>query len=78
MDDLEKDLESEKAATIDTHLTAERLQKLNEPGVNKDVGGVNKSGFLTDDKLQSIMSFLDEVQVADRISEVEQVSNLRF
>ncbi|KAJ8318528.1 hypothetical protein KUTeg_003619 [Tegillarca granosa] len=72
MDELEKDLESEKAATIDTHLTAERLQKLNEPSVNKDTGGVNKSGFLTDDKLQSIMSFLDEVQVADRISEVEQ------
>ncbi|XP_041362383.1 centrosomal protein of 131 kDa-like isoform X2 [Gigantopelta aegis] len=54
----------------DTNLTMENLEKLNSP---KD--GLSKSGFLTDDKLQSIMSFLDEVQVNDRLTEIDSEIN---
>jgi len=32
---------------------------------------VRESGVLTDDKLKSIISFLDEVQVSDRLSEID-------
>ncbi|KAL5017956.1 hypothetical protein ScPMuIL_003678 [Solemya velum] len=49
-------------------LTMENLEKHNPP--KEDL--TNKSTFLTDDKLQSIMNFLDEVQVADRLTNVDQ------
>ncbi len=49
-------------------LTAEKLEQLNEKKDNN-----RKSGFLTDEKLKSIMSFLDEVETADRLSEIDQV-----
>ncbi|KAK7506382.1 hypothetical protein BaRGS_00002494 [Batillaria attramentaria] len=62
LDDLEKDQEEGKGS----NLTAENLEKLN---ASKDE--LTKSGALTDDKLKSIMSFLDEVQVSDRLSEID-------
>ncbi|XP_076449494.1 centrosomal protein of 131 kDa-like isoform X2 [Babylonia areolata] len=62
LDRLEKDQEGEDGS----NLTAENLEKLN---ASKD--GLSKSGMLTDDKLKSIMSFLDEVQVSDRLSEID-------
>ena len=66
MDELEKDQEGEDGS----NLTAENLEKLN---ACKD--GLSKSGVLTDNKLKSIMSFLDEVQVSDRLSEIDSVSD---
>ena len=67
VDDLEKDHEEEDGS----NLTAENLEKLN---ASKDC--LAKSGTLTNDKLKSIMSFLDEVQVSDRLSEIDSVSLL--
>lgn len=61
MEDIDKD-------STKSHLTTEKLQKLNSVGES-----VSKSGFLTDDKLKSIMTFLDEVQTSDRLSSVDQV-----
>ncbi|XP_029651884.1 serine-rich adhesin for platelets [Octopus sinensis] len=52
------------------HLTAENLQQLNQdqhPLSPPDDG----IGYLSNDKLQSIISFLDEVQSADRITDIE-------
>ena len=69
MEDLTKSREAGEWS--DTNLTMENLEKLNSA---KD--GLSKSGFLTDDKLQSIMSFLDEVQVNDRLTEIDSVSVL--
>ncbi|KAK3090467.1 hypothetical protein FSP39_012118 [Pinctada imbricata] len=67
LDDLDKDLSADDNPA---HLTAERLKGLNK---GKDrIAPVNSSNYLTDDKLRSIMSFLDEVQVSDRLSAVEQ------
>ena len=60
------DLEKGGADAEDSNLTQENLQKL-----NKD--GLGRSGALTSDKLKSIMSFLDEVQVSDRLSEIDAV-----
>ena len=41
-----------------------------------------KASLLSDDKMKSIMAFLDEVQVSERLSTVDQVSltigNVRF
>ena len=67
VDELEKSQEGEDGS----NLTAENLEKLN---ASKD--GLSKSGVLTDNKLKSIMSFLDEVQVSDRLSEIDSVSGL--
>ncbi|GFR90984.1 centrosomal protein of 131 kDa-like [Elysia marginata] len=61
LDELEK-MEDEPGS----NLTAENLQKLNS---SKDA--LSKSGFLSGDKLKSIISFLDEVQVTDRLSEID-------
>ena len=41
------------------------------PDLNIHKDNVKKSGLLTDEKLRSIMSFLDEVEMADRLSEIE-------
>ncbi|CAC5378679.1 AZI1 [Mytilus coruscus] len=60
LEDIDKD-------STKSHLTSEKLQKLNSVG-----DSVSKSGFLTDDKLKSIMTFLDEVQTSDRLSSVDQ------
>lgn len=49
----------------------ERIEKLNHP---KDSQALRSSGLLSDDKLRTIMSFLDEVDTADRLSEIDQVS----
>lgn len=67
--------ELEKASNANekdvSYLTADRLHELNRP---RDGGAT--SAYLSDDKIKSIMSFLDEVQISDRISAVEQVSSL--
>ncbi|XP_069125158.1 centrosomal protein of 131 kDa-like [Argopecten irradians] len=65
LDDLEKVAQSSEKDV--GYLTADKLQELNR---QRDGGAAG--GYLSDDKLKSIMSFLDEVQVADRISAVEQ------
>lgn len=62
-------LERESSHDGSEVLTMENLERHNPP--KEDLA--NKSTFLTDDKLQSIMNFLDEVQVADRLSNVDQV-----
>lgn len=65
LDELEK-MEGEPGS----NLTAENLQKLNS---SKDA--LSKSGFLSGDKLKSIINFLDEVQVTDRLSEIDSEIN---
>ncbi|KAH9513151.1 hypothetical protein Btru_036007 [Bulinus truncatus] len=50
----------------DSNLTVENLEKMNS---KKD--DLTKSGFLSDDKLKSIISFLDDVQVTDKLSEID-------
>ncbi|PVD37615.1 hypothetical protein C0Q70_00211 [Pomacea canaliculata] len=62
LDKLEKDEQESKGS----NLTAENLEKLNAAKEQ-----LSKSGSLTDDKLKSIMSFLHEVQVSDRLSEID-------
>ncbi|XP_071105625.1 centrosomal protein of 131 kDa-like [Haliotis cracherodii] len=59
----------EKEDCIESNLTAENLEKLNSKH------GLKQSGFLTDGKLKSIMTFLDEVQVSDRLSEIDTEIN---
>lgn len=63
MDEIDKELENSN------QLTADRLQEL---GRSREGRG-QKENLLSDDKLRSIMSFLDEVQVSDRLSAVDQV-----
>ena len=53
---------------IDEFLTPDRLQQLD---AGKD--NLRRSGFLTDEKLRSIINYLDEVETADRISDIDQV-----
>ncbi len=65
MDDLERKQSDED---IEDYLTADKLEQLNKAKSN-----TQKSGFLTDEKLKSIMSFLDEVETAERVSEIDQV-----
>ena len=64
MDDLERKVDEDNM----DFLTADKLERLNRKKDNN-----RKSGFLTDEKLKSIMSFLDEVETAERISEIDQV-----
>ena len=54
------------------YLTAERLEQLNQ---DQDVASTASggAGFLSNDKLQSIISFLDEVQTADRLTDIDTV-----
>ncbi|KAK6170509.1 hypothetical protein SNE40_018889 [Patella caerulea] len=68
MDEITKDDDTDDSKEF--NLTAENLSKL---GRTKD--GLGKSGFLTDDKLKSIITFLDEVQVSDRISVIDSELN---
>lgn len=70
MDEIDKELENSN------QLTADRLQEL---GRSREGRG-QKENLLSDDKLRSIMSFLDEVQVSDRLSAVDQVLvlNIRY
>lgn len=63
MDEIDKELESSN------QLTSDRLQEL---GQSREGRG-QRENLLSDDKLRSIMSFLDEVQVSDRLSAVDQV-----
>ncbi|KAI8797479.1 centrosomal protein of 131 kDa [Biomphalaria glabrata] len=60
------DFDKDEGKELDSHLTAENLERLNS---QKD--DLTKSGFLSDDKLKSIISFLDEVQVTDKLSEID-------
>lgn len=57
------------------YLTAAKLEQLNQ---DQDVASSVASGgagFLTNDKLQSIISFLDEVQTADRLTDIDTEIN---
>lgn len=65
MDELESTTAQQEREAF---LSADRLQKLNP---SKD--NLKKSGFLSDEKLHSIMCYLDEVETAERISEIDQV-----
>ena len=71
MDDLDKSQNDD-----DNHsLNAENLQKFNHQKSELPT----KASLLSDDKMRSIMSFLDEVQVSERLSTVDQVSeNVTF
>ena len=71
--------------TDDEFLTAQNLARFNDVPpltqtktvpVHKD--NVKKSGLLTDEKLKSIMSFLDEVEMADRVSEFDNIQVRRI
>lgn len=59
------------------YLTAERLEQLNQDqnAVSTASGG---AGFLSNDKLKSIISFLDEVQTADRFTHIDSVRTNSF
>lgn len=61
--------EIDKELTSSNRLTEDHLKELSQ---SKD-GASQKESYLSDDKLRSIMSFLDEVQVSDRLSAVDQV-----
>ena len=63
------ELEKGAALKMSSNLTTENLEKLNS---SKDL--TKSGGSLTQDKLNSIISFLDEVQVTDRLSEIDTVS----
>ncbi len=65
MDDLDRHSESDDIQQF--NLTPGKLEKLQPTKDN-----IKKSGFLTDEKLASIMNFLDEVEVADRLSEIDE------
>ena len=67
MDDLERQSESSKS----DHITSEQLNSLQAP--TKD--NLKKNSFLTDEKLKSIISFLDEVETADRLGEIDSEIN---
>ena len=71
--------ELDKSNDDDSHsLNAENLQKFNHEKCEIPT----KASLLSDDKMKSIMAFLDEVQVSERLSTVDQVSltmrNVRF
>lgn len=53
----------------ETYLSAEKLEKFTTSKQQ-----MSNSGFLSDDKLKSILSFLDEVQTADRLSDIDHVT----
>jgi hypothetical protein len=69
VDDLDKSL-SEGEDSNSHYLSVERIEKLNYA---KESQPLRSSGLLSDDKLRTIMSFLDEVDTADRLSEIDQV-----
>ena len=46
-------------------------QESQEPTASKD--NLKKSSFLTDEKLRSIMTYLDEVETAERLTDIDQV-----
>lgn len=58
LDDLEHDIERSEAENL-ALLTERKLQQLQPKHGSKD--NITKSGLLTDEKLKSIISFLDEV-----------------
>lgn len=62
VDELENDLNGTESDKQETTLTEGRLKEMNS---------LQRSQV--DDKMQSIMNFLDEVKVAERLSEVDQV-----
>ncbi len=64
------DLEREPSTDPVDLLTADKLEQLNRRKDNRNQQG----GLLTDEKLRSILSFLDEVETAERVSEIDQVS----
>ena len=62
---------------------SERLSTVDQVRFNREKCEIpTKASLLSDDKMKSIMAFLDEVQVSERLSTVDQVSlikrNLRF
>ena len=44
----------------------------NEGDVDMDKDNIKKSGFLSDEKLRNVMNYLDEVDAAERLSEIDQ------
>ena len=71
VDDFEKN--SSHSEKDDFRLSADALEKLNRPKDN-----IAKSGLLTDEKLKSIMSYLDEVETAERLTEIDRVCETKF
>ncbi len=79
VDDLEKH-DPDKVADGGGYLSQEHVEKLNhsrgggstvtKDNLRKGGGG---TGLLSDEKLHSIMSYLDEVDMAERLSEMDQV-----
>ena len=68
MEDIEKALEDD-----DNHsLNAENLQRFNTQKTEIPT----KASLLSEDKMKSILAFLDEVQVTERLSTVDQVCRL--
>ena len=68
VDDLDKSHNDD-----DNHsLNAENLQKFNHQKSELPT----KASLLSDDKMKSIMAFLDEVQVSERLSTVDQVREI--
>ncbi|XP_064600746.1 centrosomal protein of 131 kDa-like isoform X2 [Liolophura sinensis] len=66
-------LEKSKDTSLgpETYLSAEKLEKF-----TSSKQAMSNSGFLSDDKLKSILNFLDEVQTADRLSDIDHVTDV--
>ena len=71
VDEIEKN--SSHSEKEDFRLSADALEKLNRPKDN-----LVKSGLLTDEKLMSIMSYLDEVETAERLTEIDRVNICKY
>ena len=66
------ELEKGRDGDSDSHsLNTENLQRFNEAKVELPT----KSSLLSDDKMKSIMAFLDAVQVTERLGSVDQVKH---
>ena len=63
------DLEKTEAEVKDAYLTSEKLEKL-------DKDNLARSGVMIDEKLKNIISYLDEVETAERLSQLDQVGYL--
>ena len=63
------DLEKAEGEDKDNYLTSEKLEKL-------DKDNLARSGVMIDEKLKNIITYLDEVETAERLSQIDQVNRV--
>ena len=69
MDEIEK--ESEKRVGAETYLSSDTLQMLDRR--NERVGAAGDAPGVCDEKLRKIMTYLDEVDTAERLTQIDEV-----